>query len=242
MKDNTRNDTYNPRRPHKNAGKELKPQYRITTMFGLVVSLSLMIGLVRSDFTQGEDGLDIQLADQEVVQMEEILQTEQIERPPAPPRPRVPVGVPDELVLEDETLEFDATLDLDAAITDLPPPPPQPVFEEEEGEALEDEIFVIVEEMPQIIGGNSKIYELLEYPEIARQAGVEGLVVVQVVIEPDGSPSNPEVARSAGEVLDKAAIEAVMQLRFEPGKQRGKAVRVKMALPIRFKLREAKSK
>lgn len=233
--------TYNPRRPHKNQGKELKPQYRMTTMFGLVVSLGIMIGLVRADFRQGTEGLDIQLAEQEVVQMEEILQTEQIERPPAPPRPQVPVAVPDELVLEDEALDFDASLDLDAVVTDLPPPPPQPVFEEPE-EMIEDEVFVIVEEMPQIVGGNGRIYELLEYPEIARQAGVEGLVVVQVVIEPDGSPSNPEVARSGGEVLDKAAIDAVMQLRFVPGKQRGKAVRVKMALPIRFKLRDAKSK
>lgn len=236
-----KHNTHNPRKPHKEAGKDLKPQYRITTMFGLLISLSLMIGLVRADFRSGENGLDIQLAEQEVVQMEEILQTEQIERPPAPPRPRVPVAVPDEVVLEDETLEFDASLDLDAAMTDLPPPPPQPVYEEEE-EALEEEIFVIVEDMPQIVGGNSRIYELLEYPEIARQAGVEGLVVVQVVIEPDGSPSNPEIARSAGEVLDKAAIEAVMQLEFVPGKQRGKSVRVKMALPIRFKLRAAQSK
>ncbi|MDX1584645.1 MAG: energy transducer TonB [Thermoanaerobaculia bacterium] len=232
----------NPRKPHKNAGKDLKPLYRTRIMLGLVVSLGIMITLVRTDLRSGTEGLDIQLAEQEVVQMEEILQTEQIERPPAPPRPRVPVAVPDDIILEDETLEFDASLDIDAAITDVPPPPPQPVFEEEEETAAEDEIFVIVEEMPQIVGGNSRIYELLEYPEIARQAGVEGLVVVQVVIEPDGSPSNPEIARSAGEVLDKAAIEAVMQLRFEPGKQRGKAVRVKMALPIRFKLRDAGSK
>lgn len=237
-----KNDTQNPRKPHKKPGKDLKPQYRITTMFGLVVSLSLMIGLVRSDIHSGQDGLDVQLSEQEVVQMEEILQTEQIERPPAPPRPRVPVAVPDELVLEDESLEFDASLDLDAEITDLPPPPPQPVFEEEEEAGAEEEIFVIVEEMPQIVGGNNRIYELLEYPEIARQAGVEGLVIVQVVIEPDGTPSNPEVARSAGAVLDKAAVEAVMKLRFVPGKQRGKSVRVKMALPIRFKLREAQSK
>ncbi|NNF02938.1 MAG: energy transducer TonB [Rhodothermales bacterium] len=232
---------HNPRKPHKNAGKDLKPQYRTMSMFGMVVSLGIMIVLVRADLRQGTEGLDIQLAEQEVVQMEEILQTEQIERPPAPPRPQVPVAVPDELVLEDETLDFDASLDLDAVITDLPPPPPQPVFEEPD-EAIEDEIFVIVEEMPQIVGGNSRIYELLEYPEIAIQAGVEGLVVVQVVIEPDGSPSNPEIARSAGEVLDMAAVNAVMQLKFIPGKQRGKAVRVKMALPIRFKLREASSK
>jgi protein TonB len=232
---------FNPRKPHKNDGKDLRIQYRTTLLFALAFSLGVVTLAFRADIRRGEDGLDIQLAEQEVVQMEEITQTEQIERPPPPPRPRVPVEVPDDLVFEDEELNFDASLDIDEAVTDLPPPPPQPVFEKEE-EPDEMEVFVVVEEMPEIIGGAGKIYELLEYPEIARQAGVEGLVVVQVVIEPDGTPSNPEIARSAGAVLDKAAVEAVMKLKFVPGRQRGKSVRVKMALPIRFKLRQAESK
>lgn len=108
-------------------------------------------------------------------------------------------------------------------------------FEVEE----EPEIFVVVEQMPEIIGGNAKIYENLVYPVIARQAGVEGLSVIQVVVEPDGTPSDITVARSASEMLDQAAITAVSQLRFIPGKQRGVPVRVRMAIPIRFRLKRA---
>ena len=66
---------------------------------------------------------------------------------------------------------------------------------------------------------------------------MEGLVIVQVVVEPDGTGSNPIVAKSAGKVLDDAAIEAVKQLRYKPGRQRGRAVRVKLAIPIRFMLK-----
>ena len=84
----------------------------------------------------------------------------------------------------------------------------------------------------------SEIYEYLEYPTIARQAQMEGLVVVQVVVEPDGTGSNPVIAKSAGRVLDDAALEAVKNLRYKPGKQRGRAVRVKLAIPIRFLLKE----
>jgi len=228
----------NPRRPKKMAGKDVKKSYRMTLMFGLILSLSTMTGLMRADFRGSEDGLNIQLAQQEVVQMEEIEQTTQEMKAPPPPRPPVPVEVPNDVIFEDIELDLDVTLDLDAEILDIPPPPPAPALDEEE--EPEPEIFVVVENMPTIIGGNSRIYELLEYPEIARQAGIEGMVVVQVVIRPDGKPADPFVARSAGDVLDQAAVNAVMKLTFEPGKQRGKAVSVRMAIPIRFRLKEAK--
>ncbi len=72
---------------------------------------------------------------------------------------------------------------------------------------------------------------------MARKAGMEGLVVVGFVVEPDGSISSIHVIKSAGKILDQAAIEAVKKLHFKPGKQRGKPVRVRMALPIRFQLK-----
>ena len=240
----TRQETHsllldNPRRPRKNKGVEHKTHYRTMVMAGLVVSLGLMTTLVRLDLSADEGALDIRLVDQETVQMEEILQTQQELKAPPPPRPPVPVEVPDDFQFEEEELDLDATLDLDVVVTDLPPPPPTPVMAEPEVD--EQEIFVVVEQMPTIVGGAQEVYKYLEYPEIARQAGLEGLVVVQVVVTPDGKPSLPVMARSGGQVLDEAAIKAVMQLSFEPGMQRGRPVRVRMAIPIRFRLREAKS-
>ncbi len=216
-------------------GKEWRAHYRLSVEIGLAMSLFLLAAVMRAPIYSSSDGLDIQLAQQEVVTMEEIQQTKQVEKPPPPPRPPVPVEVADNEVLDDEELNLDVTLDI--AETPLyVPPPPKPVVEEPE-EDLE-EIFVVVEQMPEIIGGARKIYDYLEYPVIARQAMMEGLVVVQVVVEPDGSGSSPTIAKSAGKILDDAAIAAVMQLRFKPGMQRGRSVRVKMAIPIRFMLRD----
>ena len=220
------------------SGKNWRSHYRLSVEIGLAVSLLLLGAVTRAPIYHSTDGFDIQLAEQEVVSMEEIQQTKQIERPPPPPRPPVPIEVPDDAVLDDEDLNLDVTLD----ITETPayvPPPPKPV-EKETPEEVEQEIFVVVEEMPEIIGGTNKIYEYLEYPMIARQAQMEGLVVVQVVVEPDGSATSPLVVKSAGKVLDDAAVAAVMKLQFKPGRQRGRAVRVKMAIPIRFLLRDRK--
>lgn len=226
----------NPRRPKKKAGKDVKEAYRMTLMAGLILSLGSMIFMMRADLGFSAGDTEFDLVQQEIVQMEEIKQTTQEMKAPPPPRPPVPVEVPNDVIFEDIELDLDVTLDLDAEILDIPPPPPTPAVEEEE----EPEIFVVVEQMPTIIGGTERMYELLDYPEIARQAGMEGMVVVQVVILPNGSPSDPIVARSAGDVLDNAAVEAVMKLSFEPGKQRGKAVSVRLAIPIRFRLKDAK--
>ncbi len=225
----------------KNPRANLRLYYGIYLEIGLILALAALIILFRAPIRPSDEGFDIDLAQQEVVQIEEVKQTQQEAKPPPPPRPPVPVEVPNDVVLDDVELNLDATLDMNEALSELPPPPPPPK-EEAPVEEEEAEIFVVVEEMPEIIGGTAQIYKFLEYPDIARKAGMEGLVVVQVVVEPDGRPANPVVARSAGEVLDKAAVEAVMRLRFKPGKQRGVPVRVRMAIPIRFRLRDLKRK
>lgn len=225
----------NPRRPWKADGKDVKKLYRSTLMLGCVLSLGTVTALMRADLHQAYDGFDVRLREQEIVQIEEVEQTRQEQKAPPPPRPPVPVEVPNDVIFEDIELDLDVTLDLDAAVFDIPPPPPAPAQDEVEDEP---EIFVVVEQMPTIIGGTARMYEVLEYPEIARQAGIEGMVVVQVVIRPDGTPADPIIARSGGDVLDEAAVRAVMQLTFEPGRQRGKAVSVRLAIPIRFRLKE----
>lgn len=227
----------NPRRPNKAKGKDVKSSYRATLMFGLVLALGGTSFLFRADLRQSTEEDNFTMSQQEVVQMEEIEQTKQELKAPPPPRPPVPVEVPNDVILENDELDLDVTLDLDAEILDIPPPPPAPADDEPVEEEME--IFVVVEQMPLVIGGNQKVYEYLTYPDIARQAGIEGMVVVQIVVGPDGVPYDPVVARSAGEVLDVAATKAVMQLRFEPGRQRGKPVSVRLAIPIRFRLKDA---
>lgn len=206
-------------------------EYLTTGQAGVVLSIGLMLVAFRLDFTADAVTFD-NAPDQEVVQMEEILQTQQVPKPPPPPRPPVPVEVPDDIDLDEEELDLDAFLDMDAP-SDLPPPlPPGPAEVEED----ENEIFTVVEQAPEIIGGLQKLYELVEYPALARKSGLEGTVVVQIVVNADGTPSDPTIARGVHKVLDDAAIEGVMQLRFEPAMQRSRPVRVYMTLPVRFRL------
>lgn len=223
--------------PKKAPGKDLRAQYRTTVQVSVAAALLATVGLFRIPFQQSE-GFEITMVEQETVQMEEIQQTRQIETPPPPPRPSVPIAVADETMLDEVDLDLDAGLDLDEplALPSIPPPAPKV---ETPVETVEEEIFVIVEEMPEIVGGPEALYKLIQYPSVARQAGIEGMVVVQVVVEPNGTPSNPSIARSAGNVLDQAALDAVLQLKFKPGKQRGKPVRVTYAIPVRFRLNNA---
>ncbi|ACY47902.1 energy transducer TonB [Rhodothermus marinus] len=230
--------TLRRRAPYKVPEADLRQYYRLLIMLGLALALALLIVLFRIPWRPKTE-VALAVTEQEVVQLEEIVQTRQELPPPPLPRPTVPVAVPDETILEEEPVSFDVSLDINEAITELPPPPPPPEPEQEAQPEEEQEIFVVVEEMPEIIGGIERLYELLEYPELARKAGMEGLVVVQFVVEPDGSVSNVQVIRSAGRLLDEAAIRAVKQLRFKPGRQRGRPVRVRFSLPIRFKLQSS---
>ncbi len=212
----------------------LGKQYGLTVQIGMVIALALLIGAFRVNLSTGPVE-EFTMEEQEVVQMEEIVQTEQVVKPPPPPRPPVPVEVPNDEILEDDDLDLDASLDIDEPITDLPPPPP-PANDEPEPEP-EPEIFVIVEQMPELIGGLAELQKKIKYPEIAKKAGVEGRVFVQFIVDEQGNVSNPEVVRGIGAGCDEEALRAIRTAKFKPGKQRGKPVRVKMSLPITFKLK-----
>ena len=211
---------------------DLRNKYPLYIEVGLIATLGILILAFRLDLSSNDD-FQIVMPEQEQIEMEEIQQTQQIEQPPPPPKPPVPVEVPNDEILEDEALNLDASLDLDAPIESAPPPPPP---SEEEEEEVEPEIFVIVEQMPELQGGLAAIQSKVVYPEIARKAGVEGRVIVQFVVNEQGRVENPTVVRGIGAGCDEAAVSAVMQARFSPGMQRGQPVKVKMSLPITFRL------
>ena len=110
----------------------------------LAVALLVLVAAFNVSFRPDTEFL-IVLEEQEVVVMEEIEQTEQIEKPPPPPRPPVPIEVPNDEILEEEFIALDAEIDFDEPLN-LPPPPPV-------NEDVEPEIFVVVEDMPRMIGG-----------------------------------------------------------------------------------------
>ena len=218
----------------KNPKADLRKTYGVVVEIGMIAALLLLILAFRMNLDRGET-MEFQQIEQEVVQMEEILQTKQIQKPPPPPRPPVPVEVPNDEILEDDDLDLDASLDIEEPLANLPPPPP-PEEEEEEPEP-EPEIFVVVEQMPELIGGLGEIQKKIKYPEIARKAGVEGRVIIQFIVDESGSVSEPAVVRGIGAGCDEEALRVVREAKFKPGKQRGKSVKVKMSLPITFKLK-----
>jgi protein TonB len=76
-----------------------------------------------------------------------------------------------------------------------------------------------------------------KYPEMARNAGIEGQTVVEALVNTDGSIGDARVLKSSGnQSLDASAIEAAMRARFTPAKQRDQAVRVWVSIPFRFTL------
>ncbi len=98
------------------------------------------------------------------------------------------------------------------------------------------EVFMVVEDPPELIGGMSALQESISYPEVAKDAGIEGRVIVQFIVDPNGNVTNLEVTRGVHEVLDQAALNAVKAQDFRPGRQDGEAVKVQMSLPVTFKL------
>ena len=113
---------------------------------------------------------------------------------------------------------------------------PEPPKHEEE-----NKVFDVVEQMPSFPGGMPALMQWLsqniKYPVIAAENGVQGRVIVQFVVEKDGSVTDVHVAKSVDPSLDKKATRVVKAMpKWNPGKQNGSAVRVKYTVPVMFKL------
>lgn len=99
-----------------------------------------------------------------------------------------------------------------------------------------DDVFVIVEQMPQLVGGLQSVQQNLRYPQEARDEGIEGRVIVQFIVDEEGSVTDPIIVKGIDPRLDEAALQATAAAEFLPGRQRGEPVKVKMSLPITFRL------
>ena len=208
----------------------------IYILMGLVFVLSLVY--VALEWTEREvtkyEVTDTEFLFEEEV---EIQQTSQ-ETPPPPPPPAVQevevLNVVEDNV-ETETIEV-TTEETEQEVV-IAAPVEAPVEEEEE-----EVVFVVVESMPEFPGGQQALFKYLsenvKYPVIAQENGIQGRVICQFVVNKDGSIVDVEVVRSGGDAsLDKEAIRVIKSMpKWKPGKQRGKAVRVKYTVPVNFKL------
>lgn len=226
--------------------------------FGLFIAISMVI--FAFGWTQYDYKVDIPEFTEPI---EDIIDTEiprtppPLPPPPPPPPPTKLEILPDEEVIDtvtfvDQSIKDDTPIisePVEKATAPPPTPPPPPIIKEEM-----PEIFKVVEEMPMFKGCESVedkkerktcaeqemlqfVYKNIKYPAIARENGVDGMVVIQFVINEDGSISNAEIVRDIGAKCGEEALRVIKKMpNWNPGKQRGRPVKVQFNLPVKFQL------
>jgi protein TonB len=145
-------------------------------------------------------------------------------------RPPVPVEVPNDEIIDDIMINLNSELSLDGPMS-LPPPPSRPDEDDEE------QIFMVVEQDPQLIGGIQGLHSHIRYPDLMRRAGIEGRVFVQFVVNEQGKVVDPKIVRGLHDLADAEVIRVLLEhAEFTPGLQRGRPVKVQYSLQIVFRL------
>lgn len=161
-------------------------------------------------------------------------------RQPAPPKPKlaeVLTIVQDDVDLDEMDITLDVEIEDVEQINDLVLSVGGGLEEEEE-----EEFYTIVEQMPTFQGGDIDkfrqwVNKNITYPMAAREAGIEGTVRCEFIVNAQGKVENVRVLRSVEGLLDAEAVRVLSSSpNWAPGKQQGKAVKVKVNIPIVFKL------
>jgi protein TonB len=205
---------------------------------GLCLSLLFVITAFEWKFYDEGSMVSLGKADTNFDETIEVPITEQ--PPPPPPKVVAPEIVE---VADTEEIADEIDIDLDIEMTEQQVVE-QVVYQAVEVEPEEEEtqqIFTIVENQPEPVGGISAFYEYvgknLKYPNLARRNNIEGRVFIQFVVEKDGSLTDVKVLKGIGGGCDEEAVRIISNApKWKPGKQRGRPVRVQMILPILFKL------
>lgn len=103
---------------------------------------------------------------------------------------------------------------------------------ESDGSVTRAGAFLIVDDMPELIGGLDSVQEELNYPSVARATGIEGRVFVRFVVNQEGEVRDPTIVRGIGGGCDEEATHAISKSRFKPGMQNNQPVAVKMTLAL----------
>ena len=212
--------------PKANMRLQARKGFEVSLIFAMIIILGFFMSFQKFEAKKTDIGkVDTR------IEMEEIPETEQSNIPPPPKMPTVPVESEDEDLMDDITIEPTDVMDFKT----FKPPPPPPIVEDEDIPA-----FLPMEQQPKIIGGIERLLELIKYPRIARIAGIEGKVTINVLVNEKGEPVRCEVLQSnLGKTgCNEAAIKAIMQLKFIPATQRGKPVKFWMAMIVKFQIKK----
>ncbi len=209
---------------------------------GMIITLSIV--LVAFEWKSYEKAEAVLETETQVVIEEEAIPITQETPPPPPEAPKIPVLsdqidlVEDDIEVNDDfMISLEDTKDMGVEIMDY-------VTEVYEEEIVEEAIpFAMVESKPSFMGGGQNEFSKwvgknLVYPEIAKENGVQGKVILSFTLTAEGQVTNVKVVRGIDPALDKEAVRVVNSSpRWEPGKQRDRAVKVQFIFPVHFQLR-----
>jgi protein TonB len=199
--------------------RDLKMMYGVYLRVGMFSSLIIVILVFL--FVPYAEPEPYKLKAEVITMVEEITaEIEKYEEPPPKERPKVAVEAESEVI--EEAVETIATTEFQEDLIRTIPTGPE----------IEIVPYYKVEVKPK------PIYNPIpKYPELAKQAGIEGTTVIKMLVDIDGTVSEVKILKSSGnQMLDQAALVAAKQSKFTPAKQRDKFVRVWVSRPFRFLL------
>jgi|SRR5574344_139606 protein TonB len=204
--------------------------------------ISLLVVLMAFDWTTKDKKVEVLQAEKSAVTEAEIVPITQEETPPPPDTPKIPV-LSDQIEIVDDNIKVENTIvnvednNTGVQIMDY-------VETAKEETVAEEAIpFQLVEEKPKFNNGDANEFSKwvannLQYPEVAKENGVQGRVMLQFTVNPDGSVSDVKVLRGVDPSLDKEAVRVVSTSpKWTPGRQRDRAVKVTYTFPVIFQLR-----
>jgi len=216
---------------------DLESKRTLFVQIGLIVALAAM--LVAFEW-KTYDIKQVDLGSRQAEKVEEdLVEITNQNKPPPPPAPP-PTTTLINIVQNDVEVEDDLNIDAEATeLTEIPEY--TPIASTEEEEVAEAEIFTVVEESPSFPGGDEArirfLTENIKYPQIARESSIQGTVYVTFVVEKNGNVTDVRILRGIGGGCDEEAVRVIKAMpKWNPGKQRGKPVRVQFNMPIKFTL------
>ena len=217
----------------KNPEKDLRNKSGLFFQIGLLSAMFMTVCAFEYRVKEVAEPLDLPAA----VIDDEVIPPITVIKPPPPPPPKPvmhnPVEAePDEPEIEIPVIKIDPVI-----LPDVPDLPPEEPPVEKAGELP----FVIVEHMPEPVGGYEAFYRFvnkkLRYPPEARRIGIGGTVFLSFIVNEKGEMVDLEIARGIGAGCDEEVLRIFKNPpKWHPGKQRGKPVKVKQVIPVKFVL------
>jgi protein TonB len=223
----------------KNPGKELGLQRNKFFLVGLLISISLAITAFEwRSVKENKPSRDYTPVETETIYITPITSID-LPKVPTPRAQQLPIKSNSVMLSDLDEIDNQVHAD-EIPIFEFDPTPiaSSPIIEESVKEV--DTVFFAVEKQPEPANGFPSFYQYLsknlKYPKQAKKIGTEGKVIIEFIVNKNGELSDLKIISGIGSGCDDEALRVLALTKWAAGKQRGRPVRVKMVMPIYFKL------